>query len=167
MRGGPSLKGKGGLVGFRKNPQSESSNHGSESSDRVSEPENRGSERGEHRIRSHERQNRTAGGAAQQRAEESPLHHQREAEGESQFIFVLNEAGVSSNGDSLFLHHPPPVGVVAPRLAVPQVGHHVAHVAGREGGADTGLTAMCSRISALVTNFRLGECRSESGSGTR
>ena len=41
-------------------------------------------------------------GAAQQRAEESPLHHQREAEGESQFIFILNEAGVSSNGDSLF-----------------------------------------------------------------
>ena len=41
------------------------------------------------------------GGAAQQRAEESPLHHQREAEGESQFIFVLNEAGVGSNGDSL------------------------------------------------------------------
>ena len=73
MRGGPSLKGKGGLVGFRKNPQSESSNHGSESSARVSEPENHGSERGEHRIRSHE----------------------------SQFIFVLNEAGVGSNGDSL------------------------------------------------------------------
>ena len=109
MRGGPSLKGKGGLVGFRKNPQSESSDHGSESSDRVSEPENPGSERGEHRIRSHEsgirsheRQNHTAGGAAQQRAEESPLHHQREAEGESQFIFILNDAGVSSNGDSLF-----------------------------------------------------------------
>ena len=115
MRGGPSLKGKGGLVGFRKNPHCESSNHGSESSNRGSEseisrsePENRGSERGEHRIRSHE----------------------------SQFIFILNEAGVSSNGDSLFLHHPPPMGVVAPRLAVPQVGHHVAHVAGREGGTE-------------------------------
>ena len=112
MRGGPSLKGKGGLVGFRKNPQSETGIHGSESEfsrseteNHVSEPENPGSERGEHRIRSHE----------------------------SQFIFVLNEAGVSSNGDSLFLHHPPPMGVVAPRLAVPQVGHHVAHVAGREG----------------------------------
>ena len=143
MRGGPSLKGKGGLVGFRKNPQSESSDRGSEPEISLSEPENPGSERGEHRIRSHEscirsheRQNRTAGGAAQQRAEESPLHHQREAEGESQFIFVLNEAGVGSNGDSLFLHHPPPMGVVASRLAVPQVGHHVAHVAGREGGTE-------------------------------
>ena len=67
-------KGKGGLVGFRKNPQSETGIRGSESSDHGSEPENHGSERGEHRIRSHE----------------------------SQFIFVLNEAGVSSNGDSLF-----------------------------------------------------------------
>ena len=28
------------------------------------------------------------------------------------------------------------MGVVAPRLAVPQVGHHVAHVAGREGGTE-------------------------------
>ena len=139
-----SINAKGGLVGFRKNPhcetgirRSESEIPGSEPEISLSEPENPGSERGEHRIRSHEsgirsheRQNRTAGGAAQQRAEESPLHHQREAEGESQFIFILNEAGVGSNGDSLFLHHPPPMAVVAPRLAVPQVGHHVAHVAG-------------------------------------
>ena len=28
------------------------------------------------------------------------------------------------------------MAVVAPRLAVPQVGHHVAHVAGREGGTE-------------------------------
>ena len=74
MRGGSSLKGKGGLVGFRKNPHRETSIHGSESENHGSESENRGSERGERRIRSHE----------------------------SQFIFVLNEAGVSSNGDSLF-----------------------------------------------------------------
>ena len=125
MRGGPSLKGKGGLVGFRKNPQSETGIRRSEPEISLSEPENTGSERGEHRIRSHEsgirsheRQNHTAGGAAQQRAEESPLHHQREAEGESQFIFILNEAGVGSNGDSLFLHHPPPMGVVADRKSV-------------------------------------------------
>ncbi len=89
------------------------------------------------RIRSHghERQNAQQGEQHSREQEESPLTI-REKRRESQFIFVLNEAGVSSNGDSLFstTHHP--WELLRRVSAVPQVGHHVAHVAGREGGAE-------------------------------